>query len=405
MPQVLVKSIFSAISLVLLAGMAAFAQTPVATPVTPALPLTAPAAVEDPQTKVWEKPLTRCWSIDDESLFDVPSVSNKGGFLFIALPDGAVSALDSASGKQAWDSTLGGRIEALKLTENGKVFVTARQEVEESEKPPEKQGEKTEKPPLVLHALSEESGITVWRKEFDLTGEVDLLTDSTGLYLLSDTGEMIAVNPATGDVIWRSNAGAKIVADPAITEKSIFLGLAEKKIVEISRESGKIVQNYAAQVELSGPMLVSDGQLIYSDSVGNIVSRKLSTGEYLWKARAGAGVTDITMTAQGLLVSSNDNFAYMLHTTRGDRKWKKKFPGRLQGKPVLIEKYGLFVPSSGREAAILNLTDGKAVNLVPLIGEAYFTGSATGAATATLSGFSLSTSQGTAFYSATCTKK
>jgi outer membrane protein assembly factor BamB len=334
----------------------------------------------------WEKPIPLCWSNDSETLLTVPSISDKKGFLYLALSDGAVSAIDSATGKQAWHTTLGGEVEAMKLAENGRIIVVTRQEGELS---------------LAINALSPESGITAWRKDLPLSNKFYLLSKGNGIFYFREEGEITALNSSNGDILWTKNSGGKLTAEPVLTDKSVIVGLAEKKLAEIDLENGKTLQNFTAQGELNGLIAASGGQLIYSDSIGNIFSLRMPDGQPMWKARAGAEVSDISITGQGVLVSSNDNFTYMLTAIRGDRKWKRKFSGRLIGKPVVHENYALFVTSSGTEGVILNLVNGKFVNNVFLLGEAYFTGPSTGI----LDDFVLSTSQGLLFYSNSCKKK
>lgn len=412
MLQVLARAAFSTIFLILATGTGFRADAFQAAP-------TSEELQEKSAQKPWEKPLLRCWSNDTETLFDVPAMSNAAGLLFFAGEDGAVFAIDSATGKQAWEATLGGRIAALKLSDKGRVIVISIQEsTQETAMPAASNAVPSPTPPLanaapatpvaaekktvVVNALSEESGITVWRKEIDLTGEIQLLANTTGIFILSENGDALALNPVNGELLWRASLGAKITGEPILTEKSLIVGLADKKIVEIARDSGKIGSNYTAQGELNGPMAVVAHQLIYSDKIGNIYALKLMTGLALWKSRAGAAVSSILPTPNGLLVTSNDNFTYMLAANTGDRKWKRKFAGRVIGQPALIENYAVFTPSAGNEAALLELSAGKAVNAIPVLEEgAFFSGAVTKAG----DGFALFTSAGTFYYATLCKNK
>jgi outer membrane protein assembly factor BamB len=349
------------------------------------------------EIKPWEKPIPQCWSYEAEILLNIPLVSNAKGFLFIPLSDGAVAAVDTATGKQTWHTGLGGEIQAIGSLENGKLVVMTQQE-----------GEQKDNVSLFLQALSDESGITAWRRELDLSGKFFLLGKANSVFVIGEEGGVTAFNAASGEILWQSNAGGKLAAAPVLSEKSLIIGTADKKLLEISAENGKILQTYSASATPGGPIAVTNEAIVYSDQIGNIYALRLSNGEFLWKARAGAEVTDISVTEQGVLVSSNDNFAYMLSPNRGDRKWKRKFSGRLTGKPVLRENYGLFVTAAGKEAVVLNLSNGKFVNNVSLLNEAFFTGGATsnGSNGGSRDSFALSTSQGLVFYDPNgCVKK
>lgn len=345
----------------------------------------------DKETGPWEKPIPLCWSYEAEALINVPVVSNAKGFLYIPLVDGAVAAVDTAIGKQAWRAGLGGEIQAVRPLENGKLIVMTRQE-----------GEQKDKTSLFLQALSDESGITAWRKELDLSAKFFLLIKANSIFLVREEGDITAFNGGSGEVLWQSNAGAKLAGAPALSEKGLIAGTADKKLLEISLEQGRVLQTLNAPAAISGPIAAVGESIVFSDKLGNIYAVRITDGKTLWKTRAGAEVSDISMTDFGLLVSSNDNFAYMLSPGRGDRKWKRKFSGRLIGKPVLHENYALFATSAGTEGVILNLINGKFVNNVSLLNESYITGGAVGSRDS----FALSTSRGLVFYAPDgCAKK
>lgn len=343
---------------------------------------------DEKNAKTWEKPIPLCWKFESEALLDTPAVTNAKGFLYIAVADGGVTAVDAATGKQAWRSGLGGEIVSMRAAENGRLIVVTRQEGQH-------------KTSLFINSLSEESGVSAWRKEIGpLASSAEnfyLLTKANSIFLAREDGHVTAFNAASGDLLWQTSAGGKLTTEPVLTESGMVLGAADKKLILINPDNGKISQTLPALTEPNGPIMAAGDLIVYSDQVGNIFGASLLSGELLWKARAGAEVSDISPTGFGILISSNDNFAYMLSATRGDRKWKRKFSGRLAGKPVLRENYALFVTTAGTEAVILNLANGKFVNNVSLLDEAYFTG----ASVAIADGFALFTSRGTLFYSPT----
>jgi outer membrane protein assembly factor BamB len=361
-------------------------------------------AHQDGDNKVspWEKPISKCWTYEGETAANIPMVPAQNGFLYIPLADGAVAAVETASGKQVWQSGLGGEIRAMQLTDNKKLIVVT-----------EQQSDKKDDSSLVLQAISEETGVTAWRKELAFSTGISLIIKGNTAILLREDGNITAFGVNDGAVIWQANEGAKITAllastglagtGPAGAGKSfIVIRPEEKKLVEMSLETGKAGQTYALSGSNTTPKLATEDSIVFSDPIGNVSAMSLLNGAPIWNARAGAEVSDVTATDLGLLVSSNDNFVYLLSASRGDRKWKRKFSGRLMGKPVLHENYGLFVTAAGTDAVILNLNNGKFVNGVSLTNKAFFTGSAVGAG----GGFALSTSQGVLYYSPDgCAKK
>jgi outer membrane protein assembly factor BamB len=342
MPGVSPKSKYCFIYLLLLIVLAAGAG-----------PVYSFQAAQGPSTDPWEKPIAKCWALDTDFLPDVAPIVDKNGVLYLAQEDGALSAIDTANGKQLWRSGLGGEIKEFALTDSSRLAVLSEQE-----------GEKKDSKSHFLQVLSSETGVTVWRKELELSGDAFLSFekaivsvvqrgDGNGAEFNLETGERKAVTGA-----WLAKTGEGV-----------------RRFV-IGKDEGKPAQ-------LSGDMT------ILTDPVGNITADQ-------WKARVGGEVVDISLSDHGLVVSSADNFVYLLTTGHGDRKWKRRFTGRLLGRPVLKGNYGLFVTVGGNEAIVLNLTNGKVVNSVTLTTEgAFFTADAVGAG----SGFALFTSHGISFYS------
>ncbi len=328
-------------------------------------------ALQDGDNKLspWEKPISKCWTYEGETAANIPMVPAANGFLYVPLADGAVAAIETASGKQVWQSGLGGEIRAMQmaqLTDSKRLIVVT-----------EQQSDKKDDSSLVLQAISEETGVTAWRKELALLRGISLIIKGGIAILAGEDGNITAFNVDDGEVLWRSSEIGKITALTASTGKSfIVIRPEDKKLIEMSLETGKAGQTYALPASYVTPKLATGDLIIFSDGIGNVSAMSLLNGAPVWNARAGAEVSDVSATDLGLLVSSNDNFVYLLSASRGDRKWKRKFAGRLMGKPVLHENYGLFVTAAGTDAVILNLNNGKFVNGVSLTNKAFFTGSA-----------------------------
>jgi outer membrane protein assembly factor BamB len=76
-------------------------------------------------------------------------------------------------------------------------------------------------------------------------------------------------------------------------------------------------------------------------------------------------VQAVTNVADGLLVASLDNFAYLLSLGRGKQIWKRQLPGRVSAQPLTTDDSALFTPLSSDAAVVLALHDGKQVNSLP----------------------------------------
>jgi outer membrane protein assembly factor BamB len=119
-------------------------------------------------------------------------------------------------------------------------------------------------------------------------------------------------------------------------------------------------------------MLVTDNSLYIGDKYGNVSEIMISSGKVRWKAVTGAEIISVTKVKQGLLVSSFDNFIYLLSEKNGKRLWKKRLTGKSIGKPLIKDNVAVFCTLGGSDALFIELDKGKSVNKVLINDENYF---------------------------------
>ena len=104
--------------------------------------------------------------------------------------------------------------------------------------------------------------------------------------------------------------------------------------------------------------------MFFGSGDGYVYAVSADKGRLTWRKRTGAGVEAVTLTSQGVLAASLDNFAYFLNT-KGAMLWKRQLPGRIPSKPLTVQEDALFTPLSSSTAVVLALRDGKQVNALP----------------------------------------
>ena len=91
----------------------------------------------------------------------------------------------------------------------------------------------------------------------------------------------------------------------------------------------------------------------------------LLSGRLIWRKRTGAGVQAVVRAGDELLVASLDNFVYKF-SLAGARLWKRRLPGRISSQPLVTQGAALFMPLSSSAGVVLELRDGRQVNLLPV---------------------------------------
>ncbi len=97
------------------------------------------------------------------------------------------------------------------------------------------------------------------------------------------------------------------------------------------------------------------------------------TTNNIWKFRVGAEVSNINFTPRGLLITSLDNFAYLISAGKGNLIWKKRLAGRISEKPLVLDNYALITTIAEPTISVVELSTGRVINKIILEDENFVT--------------------------------
>jgi outer membrane protein assembly factor BamB len=187
-------------------------------------------------------------------------------------------------------------------------------------------------------------------------------------------GDLTSVDSGTGKIIWDVNIAHKFSSVPYVLENKIVIGEADNYLTVISMESGKVISRN--KTITSPSVILSDNKSIFwGDERGQVFAVNSSNYKTIWKIRNGAAIKDLKITNSGLLISSLDNFIYLISFDEGDRIWKKRLTGRILATPFITESYVVVTVVGDTSASILDLRTGKKVNQISVPDKNYFTDS------------------------------
>lgn len=314
-------------------------------------------------------PLRECWSFGGETLSLFGIASDNAQQIFIPHPDGLIKSIEKHSGKSLWFSEIGGEISSPVLTEDDTIYVVSRS----FSLPTEKQAQKGSSGAFSIHALSVSTGISLWQKSLEhAAGEkVHLLTSSEKIVAITDDGKFTAFKKRNGELLTERKHNIKVGTVPSLLEGKIYLG-TDKGILIFGESTfdqiGEIKTKNTPTV-----ILPAEKDSIYAgDDLGNVLSLSLEDRDTRWKTWTGAEITSITSLPEGILVSSLDNYVYLLSRKNGKRLWKKRLSGRSIGAPLVRQGVGVFSTQGGNEAVFIELQKGRLINQVNLPDENFF---------------------------------
>ncbi|MCU9846621.1 PQQ-like beta-propeller repeat protein [Defluviimonas sp. WL0024] len=192
-----------------------------------------------------------------------------------------------------------------------------------------------------LLALDPASGAVVWRQRFDAAvGGAPAVSDGR-VYVVARDASAWAVRASDGKVEWvlpgtPSNAGVLGAAAPAVDARQAIFPFTSGQMVAAAKDSGvglwsanvagqRRGRAYASFADLTGDPVIADGVVYAGTSAGRLAAVNADTGLTLWSARDGA--TSPVAVAGGAVFFVNDEDQLMrLDAATGAEVWRVDMP-------------------------------------------------------------------------------
>jgi len=303
--------------------------------------------------------LSDCWRYQTESLvLQRPAVDSSN--LYMAERGGRISAISLATGARLWATELGGEVRSNIALFGSNLYVVAGPAIDGE---PKGNGR--------LRTLSANTGIPVAEMDMPFGGRIRLVPLASRLILVSDSGNIAAVNSDSNLVLWQK-AFSPVEPDTVVAwdDKIAFAG-SDSRIYVISAGAGTNL-NTAAADRLVSALGVVDNDLVWGDDRGNLVRYSLSKNSVYWRFKNGARISSIVGTSVGVVATSNDNFAYLISSSYGSVRWKKRLSGRIANLTVGDGGIAIAETIGDPNAVILDLDNGKSVGLSTIADEEAF---------------------------------
>lgn len=298
------------------------------------------------------QPLTVRWRYASNVTLNLtPAFDNER--IYLPLAGGIIVALKAKDGQLVWRSELGGELSASPVADESMIYVAS-----------EALGPMKGHVGGALRALGREGGVTQWMTPLVRPLRGSLAVSGWKLFAGGVDGRAYAFDKRTGGVLWSIPFGAALNGHPVSAGGRVYFGSEDGTLLTLEESTGKLLWRYRTQGAIRGPVAVSNQTIFFGSGDGYVYAVRADSGRLIWRKRTGAGVDAVTLTNQGLLAASLDNFAYFLNHN-GKMLWKRQLPGRIPSKPLTVQEDALFTPLSSSAAVVLALRDGKQVNALP----------------------------------------
>jgi outer membrane protein assembly factor BamB len=307
---------------------------------------------------VFSTPLTIRWQFGSKNTISISPASNNA-HIYLPLASGEIVSLMVSDGKLLWKTEIGGNFSASPIADERGVYL-ASQTIDAVDA--QQQGLRSTG---AIRALSQSTGITLWMRTLYFPIQGRLAASASKLFGGSRDGRVYAFDKSTGDILWFVQHTSAFSSSPTVHNQRVYIGSEDGTLLSLDESTGRILWRYRTPKAIYGNISVAENVIFFGSADGYVYAFSEISGRLLWRRRTGAAVQAVISTSNGILVTSLDNFVYLL-STRGELLWKRQLAGRIAAMPLIDARNALFAPLGGDACIVLSLRDGKQVNTLPV---------------------------------------
>lgn len=304
------------------------------------------------------QPLTLSWRYDSNLTLNLTPAGD-GDRVYLPLAGGTIVSLKADTGQLNWRSEMGGELSASPVADEHAVYVAS-----ETGKP--ESG--TRRATGALRALGREGGVTQWMRTLAMPLRGGLTLSNGKLFAGGSDGKIYSFDGRNGEARWYYDYGAPFNSQPVVAGSHVYIGCEDGNLLALDESTGKLLWHYRTKGAVRGPVANGNDLIYFGSGDGYVYAVNAQNGRLIWRKRTGAGVQAVVRAGEELVVASLDNFVYKF-SLAGARLWKRQLPGRISSQPLVTQSAALFMPLSSLTAVVLELRDGRQVNLLPVGGE------------------------------------
>jgi outer membrane protein assembly factor BamB len=191
---------------------------------------------------------------------------------------------------------------------------------------------------------------------------VELAARGARVVVSASTG-IAAFRAADGSPVWQRAMGASTTVPPVIDQGQVFAALADGRLVGLDLENGETKWS-ARLVSAPAGLLAENGLLYFGALDGKLNAYAQDSGAFKWAYALGSEPVDSPVTdGRRVYVASRDHSVWAVDARNGNLRWRAQVPARPAFSPWLDETAVLVALVTG-EVDILNVRSGQSAGTV-----------------------------------------
>ena len=201
-----------------------------------------------------------------------------------------------------------------------------------------------------------------------------LASENNNLFVADTNANYYLLNKENGNLKWKKKHSSSFNSQIKIKDDKILVVDMENTLRCFSMKNGDILWSVPTQLTIvrsqkKQSLVVVNNLVIFSNSIGDLTSVDLNTGELIWQTPTQAvglakNITlrnsDIVSDGNLVFMSSNKNQFVAMNIETGIIKWKQEINSELR--PVVVSDYIVTISNEGL-MVLLNKTDGNILRI------------------------------------------
>lgn len=189
------------------------------------------------------------------------------------------------------------------------------------------------------------------------------------------SGDVYALEPATGKRLWKAATGARVISGPSVSGDLVLLGTQDAEVIALKRSDGSLVWKAKVSSEVLAPPVGSGNIVIARCGDGKIFGLSVGGGARLWSFDRSVpplvlrGMSAPAIDGNAVFAGLDNGRAVGLKLDSGELLWEQVVSaasGRSELERIvdvdadlLVANDGVFAVSFGGELAAVSVVDGR----------------------------------------------
>lgn len=184
-----------------------------------------------------------------------------------------------------------------------------------------------------------------WEYALEDSKGIKIVEEENIIYLVSEEGNITALDKNNGNKLWDVKIQGKISAAPAYYNDTLYINSSDGYIYAVSNSEIKWRKNYGP-FSYSAP-LIHNRRLYLANTKGQIYSVSLEDKKIIWQSSLNSPVFSTPVIINDkLYIGTISGQFYSINSGNGNILWQENLEGRIIDNPAVFSSGALYVGTS-----------------------------------------------------------